>query len=333
MSSVVAISAVAGKKGLERIIGNIYDTSKGQLRMRFKRWKTKKNIGTLYTQIKKIRRVKTILQPEKVVDLMKFYYPSKILIDGKRKTIKDISELSWEGNIVIKGTVGQGKSIFFRYIASREMVKGNAVPLFAELRRIKKNHRLVDHLVDEANALGLKGLDEETFFWLAEQGKVILLLDGFDEVPEEQRLDLITEIELLSRTYEKMQILVSSRPNSGIEKSPFFSVFELDELKNNEYEDAIRVMAEQSAAESIVEAVRLAPSNVREMLTTPLMVALLIVRHRIEQAIPENVVGFYEGLFGLLVNRHDKMKGGYTRPRKSGLGDMHYRMCSKGFVF
>jgi hypothetical protein len=321
MSTVATISAIAGKKGLETIVEDIYKTSKGQLRMLFKRWKAKKNIDVIYTKIKNIRKVKTILQPEKAIDLLKFYYPSKIIIDDERKTIQDISELQWDGNIIIKGTVGQGKSIFFRYLTSREMVKGKAVPLFVELRRIKKNESLVEHLIEEACSAGLKGLDKETLLWLAEHGKVILLLDGFDEVSEEQRTRLITEIERLAKKYDNMRILISSRPNSGIENSPLFGVYELAPFEENEYEKAIVTMAEEGVAQNIIKAIRKSPDSVKQLLTTPLMVALLIVRHRIEQTIPENVIGFYKGLFGLLISRHDKMKGGYTRPRKSGLGD------------
>ena len=70
MSAVATISAIAGKKGLEKVIADIYDISKGQLRMRFKRWKAKKNIDVIYTKIKNIRKVKTILQPEKAVDIL-----------------------------------------------------------------------------------------------------------------------------------------------------------------------------------------------------------------------------------------------------------------------
>jgi len=333
MSTVATISAVAGKKGIENVIGDIYKTGKGQLRIRFKRWKARKTIGVLYTKIKNIRKVKTILQPEKAVDLLKFYYPCKVKIDDKPKTIRDISEFHWDGNIVIKGTVGQGKSIFFRYLASREMVKGKKIPLFVELRRIGKGEKLVDHMVEEAIVLGLKGLDKGTFLWLAEKGKVVLLLDAFDEIHESERTRITNEIERLAKKYEHLQILISSRPNSGIENSPFFQVFEIAQLEDQEYEEAIRVMAEESVAGNIIKAVRSSRSPVLALLTTPLMVALLIVRHRIEQTVPENVIGFYQGLFGLLISRHDRMKGGYTRSRKSGLGDSALEDIFEGICF
>ena len=80
MTTEETITAVVGKKGLEKVVEDIYGASKGQLRMRFKRWKAKKNIGILYTKIKNIRKVKTILQPEKAVDLLKFYYASKVMV-------------------------------------------------------------------------------------------------------------------------------------------------------------------------------------------------------------------------------------------------------------
>ncbi len=333
MSAIATISAVAGKKGLEKVVGDIYDASKGQLRMRFKRWKTKKNISVIYSKIKNIRKVKTILQPEKAVDLLKFYYPSKLIVGKERKVIRDIEDIRFDGNIVIRGTVGQGKSIFFRYLASREMLKGKKVPLFVELRRIQKGEKLLNHLVEEAEVLGLRGIDKDTLLWLAEKGKVVLLLDAFDEVPESERTRITNEIEGLAKKYENMQILVSSRPNSGIENSPFFQVFELSPMEGLEHEEAISVMAEENVAGNIIKAIKSSRSPVRKLLNTPLMVALLIIRHRIEQSIPENLIGFYQGLFALLISRHDKIKGGYTRPRRSGLGDSALEDVFNGICF
>ena len=333
MSVAGIISAAAAKKGLEKVLEDIYEGSKGAVRKKLQRWKAQSTIETLYKKIKNVRMVKTILQAEKAVDLLKVYYPSKLVVGKKRQEIRGLDELEYEGNIVVRGTVGQGKSIFFRYLTSSEMVKGKRLPLFVELRRIGRNEKLLAHLVEEARVLGLKAMDNQTFQWLAEHGKVILLLDGFDEVREGDRTRLITEIERIAKKYDKLRILISSRPNSGIENSAFFRVFELAPLDGGEYVNVIRAVAEPDSAESIIKAVGASRTGVAGLLVTPLMVALLVVRYRIEHTIPENVLGFYQGLFGLLLSRHDKMKGGYTRSRRSGLGDSALQSVFEGICF
>jgi hypothetical protein len=322
MSTLVALgSATAAKRALERLTEDIYELAKKELGKQYRQWRTARGIDTLYTKIKNVRNVKTVLQPEKAVDLLTFYYPTKVKLEKVRKTVNDVSDLGLEKRIVIQGTVGQGKSIFLRYLTSREMIKGEAIPLFAELRRVRKNETLIEHLVTEAQTLGLKDIDRKTLEWLAEKGKLILFLDAFDEIPENKRSEILTEIEQSAKTHDCLRIVVSSRPNSGVETSPLFRVVEISPIKGDEYQEAIRMMADESIAENIIKAIRSSRTPVRELLTTPLMVALLVVRHRIEQTIPENVIGFYQGLFGLLISRHDRMKGGYVRSRKSGLGD------------
>jgi len=333
MAIATIAAAAAAKKALEKVIDDAYEVGKAQFGKQICRWKAKNKIDSIYKKMKNVRKVKTIWQVEKEVDLLKFYYPSKVLVDDKRKKINDLSNFKYDGNIVIKGTIGQGKSIFFRFLTSQEMVKGKAIPVFIELRRIRKDQTLSAHLIRELKSLGLE-MDEETFLFLAKEGKIILFLDGFDEVRESQRIDLITEIEHFAKSYDRLQILVSSRPNSGIEVSPFFRVFELCALKGNEYEQVIAKMAyDEKTSSNIIKGVRAAKGKIAELLTTPLMVALLMLRYRVDQSIPENAIAFYGDLFNLLLLRHDKTKAGYVRRRKSAVGDASLLEIFNGMCF
>ncbi len=149
-----------------------------------------------------VRNVKTILQVEKEVDLATFYYPTKIETnDSNTTTIRDLDDLAYSGNTLFQGTVGQGKSIFFRYLASRELVKGKAIPVFVELRRIRQGQSFLGFLLAELGNLGLD-MEEEFFRTLCDAGKVILFLDGFDEVSETNRSTVLSQIEDLWKRHE-----------------------------------------------------------------------------------------------------------------------------------
>jgi hypothetical protein len=76
-----------------------------------------------------------------------------------------------------------------------------------------------------------------------------------------------------------------------------------------------------SIADAIIKGIHNEAAQVATLLTTPLMVALLMVRYKIDQSLPQNSASFYGSLFSLLLQRHDKTKGGYIRPRKSGVSD------------
>lgn len=319
MSTTALATAAVAKKALENVVDDLYSLGKGKLRAHFKRWKAKGKIDTLYKKLKNVRFVKTIWQAEREVDLASFYYPIKIKIDNKRTTIHDISDFDYDGNIIVQGTAGQGKSIFFRYLTAIELAKGNAIPLFVELRRLGKTRTLLAHLLKEIKVLGLD-VDRPTFHFLAKNGKIVLFLDGIDEVKEGNRTELITEIENLTKQFESLRVFITSRPHSGIANSPYFRVFKLSPLLEKEYEGVIRRQSvSKEIADSIISGVN--KSNIKKLLTTPLMVALLVIRYRADATIPENAVAFFDQLFSLLLHRHDKLKAGYRRPRKSGLSE------------
>jgi hypothetical protein len=321
-ATALLASGIVAKKAIENVVTDLYELAKSEGGFQLRRWTASHQIDSVYKKARAIRLVKTILQPEKEVDLSSFYYPSKVQVDNKQRvTISRLSDFGYDGNILIEGTVGQGKSIFLRYLASVELFNSRRVPAFIELRRLRQGQSLLSSVLDELKALGFD-MDEKLFGVFATKGRIILCLDAFDEVKEELRQDLLLEIELLSRKFEELRIVVTSRPNLGISTSPLFRVFHLSPLQEKEYEEVLtRLAHDELTAQAIIKGIRKDAAQVAKLLTAPLMVALLLIRYRIDQSLPHNDASFYEALFSILLQRHDKSKGGYVRPRKSKLSD------------
>lgn len=208
--TTAAFAAAAAKRAIENAVDSIYDLVKERLQISLQAWRVKKTVSDLYKSIAGIRKVKTIWQVDREVDLFSFYYPSKIALDGITTVINDRNDFQYQGNLVIEGTVGQGKSIFLRYLTIQQMYTGYAIPLFLELRRILRNKTLKYHLMAEMENLGIK-VSDPTFALLLSEGRIVLFLDGFDEVPEAQRTRLTTEIESLIRRHENLRIIITSR--------------------------------------------------------------------------------------------------------------------------
>src|SRR2546428_1554509 len=99
--------------------------------------------------------VKTIWQAEKEIDLFKFYYESKLLLNNARVAIRQLTDIPYSGNLLIQGTVGQGKSIFMRYLVSTELIKGEALPIFVQLMRIGAGESVMHHVLRELKSLGV----------------------------------------------------------------------------------------------------------------------------------------------------------------------------------
>ncbi len=322
MEPLSTATVTAGGAALTVVLQELYETAKGTAKAHLKRIQARRRVEGLYKKAADIRRVKTIWQIDRAVDLYEFYCPTKISLraDSHPAVIDDICNFGEASHVVIRGTVGQGKSIFLRHLASRELVKGQKIPVFMELRRIRSSESLIDAIERELVSLGFWKSRELTEFLLG-SGKICLFLDAFDEIESSASDRILSEIEHVVRAFH-CDIYTTTRPETAVCLSNLFSVVDMQPLSPGEYEVVVRkVCGAKETAEAIIRGVKESGGSVQEVLTTPLMVALLVVRFRAEQSVPETRAAFYEGLFLLLLSRHDKSKAGYTRERRCLEGD------------
>ncbi len=332
-----AAGAAAGEKAIEKIVDDIYDTIKVVAGGKIAEWRANARIGELFTQIHNVRIVKTLWQLDKPVDLLTFYCDSHVRIRTDkniiRKRIRDVSDFGPRRNLVVRGIAGQGKSTFLRYLCSRELELGNAIPVFVELRRISQKDTILTHIGRFLEVLGFE-MSEKLFSELCHKGKLIFFLDGFDEVHDGQRADFVNELEHLANLSPKCQFIMTTRPGTGIESLAKFEVVVLDNLRESEYQSVIRKLSEsESFAEDLISQIARHPGNFNTLLCTPLMVTLLVVTYKSYTTLPEQLADFYEGLFSVLLRRHDGNKPGFSRPRRCKLNDTQYRRIFDALCF
>jgi hypothetical protein len=320
-------------KALKKPLEDIYDLGKSKFSKKLAKWNADKNIKILYKKIASIQNVKTIWQIDKEVNLKYFYYPSKLIIDGARQTISNINKLPCETNVVIRGTVGQGKSIFLRYLCSQELRLGTSIPVFFELRKIQKDKSLKQLISIVLDSWGFE-INDDLFDFYANSGKFIFILDGFDEIDPSLVLNVINELELFSEKYSSLKIIISSRPDSGIEKSAYFRVYDLAPLGVDDHQGILQKLIKNDEQEEIIlKALRQSRTQIRELLTTPLMMTLLVLVYKAEQKIPEQFSDFYENLFQTMLLRHDKSKPGFVRAKNCQINERKLQELFEAFCF
>lgn len=320
-----AVALYTGKELFRHLVADVYKSISTKAKIEFKQWDTERKIDLLYRKIYKVRSVKTIWQVDKSIDLESFYCDSHVVINKKRKKIVNVSDFEVNDNLVITGIAGQGKSIFLRHLCADELNAGKHIPIFLELRRIQKGVTLRDRIYVEFQNLGLK-VDDILFDALANSGKILLLLDAFDEVPDDEKQRVLTEIEDLASTKEQLRIIVTTRPNNNIDKSLQFYVVRLDNLCGKEYQTVIQKLTNNAKLTStLIDRVEKHTAQIKDLLCTPLMVTLLIISYKAYQELPTQLSGFYDSLFQTLLQRHDGSKPGYTRERGCGLDDLQYK--------
>jgi hypothetical protein len=334
-SSIGAItSAGIVNRATAGLVSDLYEALKQSGNKQFAKWRISGGARLLQSRLNRFRKVKTILHMDRAVDLTEFYYPTKV--DTGRSPPDYVSRsdelFHTSGPVLVTGHVGQGKSIFLRYLAARDIVESaHRIPLFVELRDIRRRS-LHELLVSELAGIGF-AMPTDMFDFLAISGRFRFYLDGFDEVDETEQSRVICELQEAIRRYEQSRFIISSRPTSNIASSPWLTVASICRYNDWEIPDLVERLADEHSAKGILRQLKNKGLQTRELLTTPLMIALLIVRYRIEQTVPETDIAFFGDLFDLLLRRHDQGKAGFRRKRKSTIGDYDLERVFNGLCF
>ena len=292
------------------------------------------NLKQLYAKLNITQKVKTIWNVDRPVAISSFYYPAKIIVSPRKKQIVERLD-DIEGNaIVLQGIIGQGKSILLRFLLGKEIRSGQRVPLFVELRHAKAEN-LEKYIHDQFNELLGTTLHPRMFDIFAQEGKISLLLDGFDEVENDNISLMVQSIEKLAQRYPKARIIVTSRPNSGIESSAYFTIKKIAPLAADDYWGFFRKVLQHDdiLASRLYHAVIAPNSQIRNLVSTPLLATLLTIVYRVNQKIPSDFSDFYDELFQILLVRHDRAKPGYERRRKTKLSDRELQQAFEAYCY
>jgi len=298
------------------------------------RIKAEQSLKRIYQKLNSTQKVKTIWNVERAITLSSFYYPAKIRTSsGQVQAISSLDELP-NNAVVLAGTVGQGKSILLRYLLGKEIRSGTRVPIFLELRRTP-SLGLEAYVKSTFDDLMETWGHPEIFDLFAKNGRISILMDGFDELDPDRMSAVTTEIEKLATKHPEVRIIVTARPHSGIENSPHFDVIPLAQLEEQDLPAFFQKILprDKELAQRLSRAVTTPSSNVKSLASTPLLATLLTIVYRAHQKIPADFAEFYDELFQILLVRHDRAKPGYERKRRTKLSDREIQSGFEAFSY
>ena len=118
--------------------------------------------------------------------------------------------------LMVLGQPGAGKSTFVRKIGLEALkdkkggFKHDHIPVFIELKSFKSSEiDIEEFIVKEFSICGFPS-SKEFIAKALEQGKLLILLDGLDEVPTVNTNEVISEIQNFVDRYEKNRFIVSA---------------------------------------------------------------------------------------------------------------------------
>jgi len=253
--------------------------------------------------------------------------------------------------LVLLGDAGSGKSTFVKELCALQadvvLNEGRAKPLagfdptllpvFIELRDLslklgalnlgglsadKQTQELADAVFAEIcqrKAADFIPLLKEYF----SEGKILLVLDGLDEVPQDMRELAQKAARAVVRLWRVERVIVTSRINSYVGKAVFsdfkdYKIAPLDEEKISKfarkwYEEQKRLgnfteeEAEKRAQDLAEKAVQ---KDLIEMASNPMMLTSVAIIHKNGATLPNERARLYSRLVNILANKWQELKTG-----------------------
>jgi len=272
-------------------------------------------------------RITTVAFPSMPVDINSIYVP--LTLEQKNKSPKEFeidrypkSLLRQRAKILIVDVAGMGKSTISKILFIKSLDENAQLPILVDLRRLSPSKTIEQNLLSQFGAS--EGV-EEVFSRFLRTAPLLFLLDGFDEIAEQNKLACARSIrDFVDRT-TNATFVITSRPELAFSDYTDFSMYQIKPLTKKKAHDLISRYGEaydikEPAAALLQELKAHHDSPTSSFLTNPLLTSLLFRAFEYKSVIPLKRAVFYKQVFDALFEAHDLSKEtGYVREKKTGL--------------
>lgn len=316
--------------GIEGLVDDLVKAATDKIKDKVSEAFSIHKLESLKENIDRVGRVKTILDPDSITELNKIFFEKAITFtNGER--IQNVSFFPSK-HILVEGGPGQGKSMYLRWLCLNEGQGNNHIPIFIEFRNLRYKKPLKEELFEAIRDFGVD-LNSDLFDFLAKSEKIVFILDGFDEIPNSERLRVAQELETIARTYQKLRIVVSSRPDSGMGSSVYFDKLIISHLTHECQTDFVSHLYNNGEQAKAINNILASNTFLTEVTNTPLLLTLFTITYNARQFKPDSLAEFYSLIFPTMLYRHDRLKIGYERERKAGLTDYQMQRVFEALSF
>ncbi|RXT56554.1 hypothetical protein B6S44_05685 [Bosea sp. Tri-44] len=285
----------------------------------------------LREQAERHRYVKTIISGSTPIELTDLYVNLSLKRDKKIIRDDDLFKLlDTERAILVHAAAGSGKSMLLRYLlltANQHLEQ--RFPILIELRDLNSHPgKSFLEIIQECIAEYIDGFSRNQTDFALKSGRLLLILDGFDEIDYDRRREREREVNRLVERYPNLQVIVSSRPDEGNSKWQSFFAYEVQHLSKGQvrllidkvpYDEAPKKLFRSKLDTDLFE-------THGEFLRNPLLTIMMLVMLETFADVPAKIHLFYEYAFEALFQRHDVSKGGgFQRKRRVELALDDYK--------
>jgi len=281
-------------------------------------------------------KTKTLLYREMPVNIKDFYVRTDLLINNKFVNEHDfIEEVENNKRLIILGSAGSGKSTFCKSLFIELIEKPIGIfPIFIELRHLNSSpdKSIYNFILNTMISIN-PSFNRDQLDYAFKLGKILVILDGFDEVNSEDREVIEREILYISNNYHGVRILVSSRFDNRFSSWEEFYQYRILELDKNKALTLINKLDydRQVKMSFLTELDEKLYSSHTSFSSNPLLLTMMLLTYEQIAEIPNKLHLFYEQAFLTLFNKHDSLKSMYKRKSFSQLPLDEFKRCLEAF--
>ena len=260
----------------------------------------------IYTNVNMLDKLTRLLSEREVLEVSGNEQFERLALGRSVRTVSGLEAVQSHRQLMVLGKPGAGKTTFLKYLAMQCVTGGfaaDSVPFFVTLKdfaEAPEQPSLVEYLMKSLP----KKWTIETIEQLLAAGRAIVLLDGLDEVREEDTQRVIREVRSTVDAAQKSQFIMTCRIAAKEYAFAQFTEVEVADFDGQQIEIFVenwfrskndlpktkRFMARLNEDESI-----------RELATSPLLLTLLCLVFGEEGDFPSNRSDLYaEGVKVLL---------------------------------
>jgi NACHT domain len=277
-------------------------------------------------------------QQKRIQDL---YVPLTVRSTGQNEERFEIND--WRDDfvpafkrVVITDTAGMGKSTILKWLFLCALGTSHGIPVFIELRTLSAQKPILERIYEELCPID-KPFDKDLLLKLITSGSFIFFLDGFDEVPFDDRCAVTEDVQdFIGKAFNNLFIL-ASRHESALGSFGNFREFAIKPLTKNEAYNLLRKYddTQEHAAALIAELDESKYEQLKDLMVNPMLVSLLFKAYSYKPKVPFKKQIFYRQVFDALFDMHDSTKGGaFVRKKHCDLDidEFHLVMRDLGFT-
>ncbi len=285
-------------------------------RMRILTMNQPAEIGGIYTDVNILEKV-TRKQRREVAKLLGRSDLEALERIGLSKVIETKSPalevVKRHSKLLILGKPGSGKTTFLRYLALQCIegeVMAEHVPFFCNLKEFSESANRVDLLQFITDVFQSRGLGTSETGKLIENGRLLILLDGWDEVSERKNKDVIKEIKEFSDEFNKNIFIVTCRIAAQDYLFENFTEVEIADFDSSQVHKfaAKWFRSGKIKAETFIDRLE-ANSRIRELASNPLLLTLLCLIFEDSGDFPANRSELYKEGLDILLKKWDATRG------------------------